>query len=132
MAVRNRYTACAFDTKILPILTYGAEIWCNHEGKDVEKVHHDFCKYVLKVSRLTPNVFVRGELGRYTIDAIRTEILVKYWLKLLHMPNERLPKIYLTKFPTHLVRFLKIFQKRIDRKCSNSLHDKIHHFEILR
>ena len=82
-----------FDTKILPILTYGAEIWCNHEGKDVEKVHHDFCKYVLKVSRLTPNVFVRGELGRYTIDAIRTEILVKYWLKLLHMPNERLPKI---------------------------------------
>ena len=82
-----------FDTKILPILTYGAEIWSSHRGSDVEKVHHDFCKYVLKVSKLTPNVLVRGELGRYTIDTIRTEILIKYWLKLLQMPNERLPKI---------------------------------------
>ena len=39
-----------FDTKILPILTYGAEIWIEHEGKDIEKVHNDFCKYVLKVT----------------------------------------------------------------------------------
>ena len=82
-----------FDTKILPILTYGAEIWSSHRGSDVEKVHHDFCKYVLKVSKLTPNVLVRGELGCYTIDTIRTEIPIKYWLKLLQMPNERLPKI---------------------------------------
>ena len=49
--------------------------------------------HVIKVSKLTPNVFVRGELGRYTNDNIRTEILVKYWLKLLYMPNERLPKM---------------------------------------
>ena len=39
--------------------------------------------------------------------------------------------IYLTKFPTHLVRFLPIFQKRIDQKYSNSKYDKIHHFEIM-
>ena len=39
--------------------------------------------------------------------------------------------IYLTKFPTHLVRFLPIFQKRIDQKRSNSKHDKTHHFEIM-
>ena len=38
-----------FDTKILPILTYGSEIWFEHESKDIEKVHNDFCKYVLKV-----------------------------------------------------------------------------------
>ena len=42
---------------------------------------------------MTPNVLVRGELGRYTIDTIRTERLIKYWLKLLQMPDERLPKI---------------------------------------
>ena len=51
-------------------------------------------KYALKVSKLTPNVLVRGELGSNKIDTIRIEILVKYWLKLLQMPNERLPKIW--------------------------------------
>ena len=81
------------DTKILPILTYSAEILSSHRGCDVEKVHHDFCTYVLNVSKLTPNILVRGELGRLTIDTIRTEILIKYWLELLQMPNERLPKI---------------------------------------
>ena len=35
-----------FDTKIIPILTYGAEIWSSHRGTDIEKVHHDYCKYV--------------------------------------------------------------------------------------
>ena len=82
-----------FDTKALPILTYRAEIWSRYRGSGVEKVHQDICKHVQKVSKLTPDVLVRGELGRYTIDTIRTEILIKYWLKLLNMPNERLPKI---------------------------------------
>ena len=75
---------------LIVILTYGAEIWFNHGCHDIDKVHHDFCKYVLK---LTPNVFARGELGRYTNATVRTEILIKYWLKLLQMSNERLPKI---------------------------------------
>ena len=45
-----------FDTKILPILTYGAEVWFEHESKGIEKIHNDFCKYVLKVSKYSPNV----------------------------------------------------------------------------
>ncbi|MEW8546516.1 MAG: reverse transcriptase family protein, partial [Candidatus Thiodiazotropha sp.] len=82
-----------FDTKILPILTYGAEIWFGHESKDIEKVHHDYCKYILKVSKHTPNVFVRGELGRYSIYNVRCLKFIKYWLRILHMSNNRLPKI---------------------------------------
>ena len=56
-----------------------------HGCRDIEKVHHDFCKYVLKVSKLTPNIFIRGELERYTFSTIGTEILIgsKYWFKLL-------------------------------------------------
>ena len=82
-----------FDTKILPILTYGAEIWFGHESKDIEQVHHYYCKYVLKVSKHTPNIFVRGELGRYTLYNARYMKFVKYWLRILHMSNYRLPKI---------------------------------------
>ena len=54
-----------FDTNILPILTYGAEIWFSHDSPDIEKVHHHFCKYVLRIPKRSPNIFARGELGRY-------------------------------------------------------------------
>ena len=80
-------------TKILPILTYGAEIWYEHESKDIEKVHNDFCKYVLKVTKFTPNAFARGELGRYTIGHVRSVKFLKYWIRILKMSNDRFPQI---------------------------------------
>lgn len=82
-----------FDSKILPILTYGSEVWFGHESMDIERVHHDFCKYVLKITRQAPNAFVRGELGRYRIYNTRCMKLIKYWLRLLHLPNSRFPKV---------------------------------------
>ena len=36
-----------FDTKILPILHYGSEIWGYHEGQAIENVHIKFCKFLL-------------------------------------------------------------------------------------
>ena len=74
-------------------MTYEAEIWFWHESKDIEKIHHGYCKYVLKVSRHTPNIFVRDELGTYTIYNARCMKFVKYWLRILHMSNHKLPKI---------------------------------------
>ena len=67
-----------FDTKILPLLTYGSKIWFEHESKDTEKVHNDSCKYVLRVTKFTPNVFARVELGRYTICHVRSLKSIKY------------------------------------------------------
>lgn len=72
-----------FDTKILPILTYGADIWFSHEGLDIEQIHHNFCKYNLRIPKRSPNVFARGELGRYSIYTSRSLKLVKYWLRIL-------------------------------------------------
>ena len=82
-----------FDKKILPILTYGAEIWFSHNALDIEKIHHSFCKYVLKVPKQSPNVFVRGELGRSDILTLRCIILIKYWFKILEMNTNRYPSI---------------------------------------
>ena len=45
-----------FDTKVLPILTYGAEIWISHKGNDIENVQHSFCKYILRISKQSPNI----------------------------------------------------------------------------
>ena len=32
-----------FESMVVPILTYGAEIWCHTYSKDIEEVQTDFC-----------------------------------------------------------------------------------------
>ena len=54
-------------------------------------MHNDFCKYVLKVTKFTPNVFARGELGRYSTGHVRSLKFI-YWIRILKMSNDRLPK----------------------------------------
>ena len=69
-----------FDTKILPILLYGSEIWFSHPSVDIEKVHNQFCKYVLRLPIYATNVFARSELGRYKLEVFKYLKAIKYWL----------------------------------------------------
>ena len=78
-----------FDTQISPILLYGAEVWApycgfnfpNWEKSDTEKTHTQFLKRILGCDIHTPNLMIRGELGRRPLlcDAIRKSVLyIKY------------------------------------------------------
>ena len=67
-----------FDNKILPILLYGSENWFSHASPDIEKVHNQFCKYVLRLPINTPNVFVCSELGRYKVEVFNKFRAIKY------------------------------------------------------
>jgi hypothetical protein len=44
-----------FDTLILPILTYGCEIWGYENTKQLEKPHLQICRNILGVRTTTPN-----------------------------------------------------------------------------
>ena len=81
-----------FDCKILPILLYGAELWFSHPSQDIEIVHNKFCKFVLNLSVQSPNCFARGELGRYSMSPHKYFRAIKYWLRIIYLPNNRLPK----------------------------------------
>ena len=60
-----------FDATVLPILTYGAEVWAaferdTNESWDlalIEQVHLHFCKHILRVNRSTTNLLCRAEPG---------------------------------------------------------------------
>ena len=82
-----------FDSKILPILLYGSEIWFSHISPDIEQVHTKFCKFILNLPIQSPNCFVRSELGRYSVTLYRNFKAVKYWLRIICMPNDKLPKL---------------------------------------
>ena len=81
-----------FDAQVMPILLYGSEVWGSKGCKIVESVHLYALKTFLNVSRRTPNDMVYGETGRYPVS-INTQIrVVKYWLRILNMDEDRLPK----------------------------------------
>ena len=52
---------------IVPILTYGAEIWGYELSKCTECIHTKFCRRVLRLKNNTPEIVVLGELRRYPL-----------------------------------------------------------------
>ena len=81
-----------FDTKIQPILLYGSEIW-GFKSRDVsESVLNYACKRFLCVSRNSTNAAVLGDCGRYPLVVESAKRSLKYWLKILKMPDERYVK----------------------------------------
>jgi hypothetical protein len=82
-----------FDAQAQSIVQYGAEIW----GHEIEKLHLFAMKRFLPVERRTPNDLIYGELGRFPIYLNSYVKCIKYWLKLVHMNENRLPlKAYKT------------------------------------
>ena len=86
-----------FDSCVQPIAQYGAELWALDDVASihVEKLHLFALKKFLGVDIRTPNDLVYGDTGRYPIVIHSTIRCIKYWLKLLAMPDSRLPrKVY--------------------------------------
>ena len=79
-----------FDRMILPIISYGSEVWSYEKGSLIEKLHLKFCKYILGMKSSTPNVMVYGELGRYPIDIQLKLKALGYWLKLVNRDEDKL------------------------------------------
>ena len=48
-----------FDSKVQPILTYGAELWFPHSATDIEVVYSKLCKYVCSLTTLATSEHLR-------------------------------------------------------------------------
>jgi hypothetical protein len=81
-----------FDKCILPILNYACEIWGTDVHKSIEGVHYKFCKSQLGVGIFTPNVAVLGDCGRDRVFINCAVRCIKYWIKLVNMPEDSLLK----------------------------------------
>jgi hypothetical protein len=81
-----------FDKMVLPVLTYGAEIWGYKTYNCIENVQNRYCKYILNVPSNTCNAAARGECGRVLINVQCNFRLIKYWCKLITMDADRFPQ----------------------------------------
>ena len=72
-----------FHTMVLPILSYGCEVWGLDDASPLDVIHLTFLKSLLKVKTSTPNCFVYGELGVFPLIIERQIRMIKFWLKII-------------------------------------------------
>ena len=57
-----------FDPLVLPILTYGCEVWGFENKNLIEKLHLKYFKYSFSLKMSTPICMVLGETGRFPVS----------------------------------------------------------------
>ena len=83
------------DATVLPILTYGAEVWAALESWDlglIERVHLNFCKHISGVNRSTTNLLCRAELGRRPIKLVIDLKILQFFKHYLKLTNDKVVK----------------------------------------
>ena len=82
-----------FDALIKPILLYGCEIWgslISQPNNPISKFVNKFYRTLLGVPRYTSTTGVHVELGRFSIDVNVHSAMLKYWYRLITLPETRL------------------------------------------
>ena len=74
-----------FDATVVPVLTYGCEIWGYENVEMLEKLQLKFYKYMLCLPGSTSSCMVRGELGRMHIMCEINKRIVNMWSKLINI-----------------------------------------------
>ena len=72
-----------FDQTVMPILTYGSEIFGFENLDLLEKIHTDFLKKITKCRRSTPSYILYAELGRFPIEIIIKSRIIGYWNRII-------------------------------------------------
>ena len=79
---------------VLPVLTYGSEVWGFHAAPDIERVHLKLMKRILGVRPQTTNTAVYGELGRVPLNIVGKERILKYWFKIIKSEGSPINKLF--------------------------------------
>ena len=86
-------TSCElFDKCTVPVLTYGSEVWGTDVNICIENVQLKFCRSELGVGSKAASPAVLGECGRNHLSILCNIKAIKFWIKLLSLPDENLIK----------------------------------------
>jgi hypothetical protein len=82
-----------FDSYVTPILEYGSEIWYRGiDVKQIEKVQLRYLKMILKVKSSTSTLALYGDTGRFPLSLRLKVKQVKYWVRLVQLPDNAIVK----------------------------------------
>ena len=109
-----------FEKIVVPVATYGCEVWGFDTNDILEKMQMKFLKILFKLRKSTPSFLILGELGIFPLKTIIKCRVLNYWFK-LNLPENAnklssivykcLHKMYITG--VHENSYLKFIHKSI-------------------
>lgn len=81
-----------FEKCIVPVVSYSSQVWGINFHECADDILYKFCRLQLGVSSKTPIPAILGECGKHSLGVTCTMNCIKYWLKLIHMPDDNLLK----------------------------------------
>ena len=81
-----------YDSLVVPVQDYGAEIWSIVNSKTAEKIHERAMRYYLGVHNLTPLPALYGEMGWSAVKYRHHVQILRFWNRLIKTPGHRLLK----------------------------------------
>ena len=79
-----------YDSLVVPVQDYGAEIWSIVNSKTAEKIHERAMRYYLGVHNLTPLPALYGEMGWSAVKYRHHVQILRFWNRLIKTPGHRL------------------------------------------
>lgn len=91
-----------FDTMVVPILTYGCEVWGNENVELANKLQYKFYRYILHLKTSTPICMLLGELGKLPVECVIRNKIINFWANIIEHPHHRLTRrMYSILFEMH-------------------------------
>jgi ssDNA-binding Zn-finger/Zn-ribbon topoisomerase 1 len=81
-----------FETGVLSILNYGAEIWGYGNFPKCDNVMNRAMRYFLGVHRFAPTAALHGDMAWISLKYTRYIAMLRFWNRLIKMDNSRLTK----------------------------------------
>ena len=82
-----------FDSLLLPVLFYGAQVWAMENPNGTESIQTNFYKQSLRIPFNSPGCTIRLEVGRTPLICEILKHTLSWTEKILSMPNDRYPKL---------------------------------------
>ncbi|UYV65298.1 hypothetical protein LAZ67_3003857 [Cordylochernes scorpioides] len=82
-----------FDSVIKSILLYAAPVWAWDNTDIIDQLQNTFIKNFLNLPRYIPGYIVRLETGRISLTFTTIKLILKYFIRLQKMEDNRLPKL---------------------------------------
>ena len=78
-----------YDSLVVPVQDYGAEIWSIVNSKTAEKINEREMRYYLEVHNLTPLPALYGEMGWSVVKYRHHVHILRFWNRLIKTPRHR-------------------------------------------
>ncbi|UYV85098.1 hypothetical protein LAZ67_X004559 [Cordylochernes scorpioides] len=82
-----------FDTIVRAVLMYAAPLWATEHKDLLDNIQDIFICRFLNLPRYTPGYLIRLETGRISLSVTALKLTLKYWLRVLNMSSDRLPRV---------------------------------------